>query len=158
MKLSDNFTLAEFTRSAKAQSLGIENQPTQEHIDNLILLCTHVLEPIRTLIDAPIQITSGYRSDALNKAVGGARKSQHNVGEAADFITNKNLLDVARLIVDSPIQFDQIIAEDWNGKTIKWIHISYDSSSNRRQVLTMFREKGHIKYFSGLPQAPQVNK
>ena len=88
--LSQHFRLSEFTRSATASARGIDNtlnQSNAEHsriINNLRALCENVLEPLRQHFNVPIRINSGYRSPALNKAVGGAKRSYHRQGRAAD--------------------------------------------------------------------------
>ena len=84
MQLSQHFHLSEFTRSATATKLGIDNTPSAEAIDHLRALCREVLEPLRQHFNVPIRINSGYRSPALNRAVGGAKRSYHLQGRAAD--------------------------------------------------------------------------
>jgi D-alanyl-D-alanine dipeptidase len=84
MKLSEHFTLAELTMSPKATKLKIDNTPTPEHLENLIVLSENVLEPIRAKFGS-FSPTSGYRSPKLNAATPGASKtSQHSKGEAVD--------------------------------------------------------------------------
>src|SRR5438552_3183529 len=84
MKLSEHFSLEEFTLSSKALSMGIENTPTPEHLKNLRHLAER-MEAVRALFDKPIEITSGYRNPIVNAAVGGVPKSAHALGHAADF-------------------------------------------------------------------------
>lgn len=130
------FTINELTKSSTAQRLHINNSPTQEVKDNLNELIDNVLDPLRELYGKPIIVNSGYRCIKLNKAVGGAKNSQHLVGQASDIRTvqntkesNKELFD---LIKNSKLPFDQLINEyDYN-----WVHVSY-SPRNRRQVLTI---------------------
>lgn len=130
------FTINELTKSATAQRLHINNNPTQEVKDNLNKLIDNVLDPLRELYGKPIIVNSGYRCTKLNKAIGGAKNSQHLVGQASDIRTvqntkesNKELFD---LIKNSKLPFDQLINEyDYN-----WVHVSY-SPRNRRQVLTI---------------------
>lgn len=130
------FTINELTKSSTAQRLHINNNPTQEVKDNLNKLIDNVLDPLRELYGKPIIVNSGYRCTKLNKAIGGAKNSQHLVGQASDIRTvqntkesNKELFD---LIKNSKLPFDQLINEyDYN-----WVHVSY-SSRNRRQVLTI---------------------
>lgn len=93
----------------------------------------YCLDPIRELWGKPIGVNSGYRSPELNRAVGGKTTSQHQRGEAADITTgsvegNRKLFE---LIQASGIEFDQLIDE--NG--YKWLHVSYVSRGNRKQVL-----------------------
>ena len=130
------FTINELTKSSTAQRLHIDNNPTQEVKDNLNKLIDNVLDPLRELYGKPIIVNSGYRCTKLNKAIGGAKNSQHLVGQASDIRTvqntkesNKQLFD---LIKNSKLPFDQLINEyDYN-----WVHVSY-SPRNRRQILTI---------------------
>ena len=93
IRLSEHFTLEEFVRSRKAQARGIKNEPPAEAVEGLKLLVQHILEPLRQAWGQPIFITSGYRSPALNRAVGGAHNSQHCLGQAADIVADLSLLN-----------------------------------------------------------------
>ena len=130
------FTINELTKSSTAQRLHINNNPTQEVKDNLNALIDNVLDPLRELYGKPIIVNSGYRSFKLNKAVGGAKNSQHLVGQASDIRTVQNTKEsnkeLFELIKNSKLPFDQLINEyDYN-----WVHVSY-SPRNRRQILTI---------------------
>lgn len=149
MKLSRNLRLAEMIRSESAKRLGISNQPTDEHIENMKLLAAKVFEPIRARFDTPIYISSGYRSEKLNRAIKGSLTSQHCTGEAMDIdmdgssvITNA---DVFNYIKDS-LDFDQLIWEFGDNKTPDWVHVSYKKEGNRKQVLLAYREDKATKY------------
>ena len=133
------FTIAELTKSETAERKGIHNIPLTEHKANLTTLVNKVLDPLREAYGKPIVVTSGYRSPMLNKAVGGVATSQHCQGEAADIVPmDRNdmlkLFELAKALTD----FDQLINEkpDKNGVPT-WIHISYSSNVNRKQVLTI---------------------
>ena len=95
MILSNNFTLAELTKSQTATRKGIHNEPSTEHVENLIHLAKTILQPVREHFGKPVMISSGYRSPALCEAIGSSAKSQHAKGEAADFeihgVDNKEL-------------------------------------------------------------------
>jgi hypothetical protein len=146
MKLSENFSLSEFTVSAKAKVRGISNEPTAEVISNLTDLVQCVLQPLRTALELPFTITSGYRSPELNKAVGGSKTSQHNKGQAADFVVQGvDPLEICKILRDSDIDFDQLIYEQ------TWVHVSYAKGANRRQVLTATFKDGKASYSNGLP-------
>lgn len=128
MKLTNNFTLAEFTASPTARRLGIDNTPCTDHIVQLQKLSVRLLQPLRTLYNEPFHINSGYRSHALNKVVGGATTSQHTRGQAADVrVSNpRNLLSE---LLKSRLDFDQAILYP------TFLHLSYNAANNRRQVL-----------------------
>ena len=144
IRLSEHFTLEEFVRSRKAQARGIKNEPPAEAVEGLKLLVQHILEPLRQAWGQPIFVTSGYRSPALNRAVGGARNSQHLLGQAADIVADLSLLnyDLGRLIIQLSLPFDQLIFEGCYVEYVagrpqhrcRWIHVSY-GPKNRRQVI-----------------------
>lgn len=126
------FTIEELTRSDTAEAKGIDNTPTKEAKKNLIALIENVLDPLREMYGSPITVNSGYRSQALNKAVKGASTSQHCKGEAADITggnkeANKQLFEMIR----ENLPFDQLI----NEYDYSWVHVSYKSSVNRKEVL-----------------------
>lgn len=127
MRLSNHFFLHEFTKSATAARHGLENRPSDEVIHNLRLLCQNVLEPLRQQLHSPIVVTSGYRSPEVNQRVGGARKSQHIRGEAADIVLPTPLMAQAYMYIRDCLPFDQLIMER------TWIHVSYKHGHNRHQ-------------------------
>ena len=128
------FTIQELTKSATASRKGINNTPDESVKRNLNSLVDNILDPLREAWGEPIIVTSGYRCGRLNKAVGGAAKSQHMYGQAADIRTvsdkpsdNKKLFDLIR---ELKLPYDQLI-DEYN---YNWVHVSY-SSRNRRQIL-----------------------
>ena len=148
MKLSENFTLDELTKSQEAIRLGIPNEPNEEQILNLKILCEKILQPIRDFYGMPVSVSSGFRSPELCKAIGSSSTSQHTRGEAADFeifsIANKAL---AEFIVAN-LDYDQCILEFWNENEPNsgWVHCSYSSKYNRRQYLKADKVDGKIVY------------
>ena len=129
MKLTEHFTLEEFTHSSTAVALGIENKPTAVHLEHIKNVATR-MEVVRALFDRPIDITSGYRNPEVNAAVGGVPNSAHALGHAADFhVIGLHDLDAAKTIRDSALTFDQLIYEK-----NRCVHISFDPRM-RQQVL-----------------------
>lgn len=126
------FTIKELTASATAIRKKIDNTPTTDIMVNLIDLVEAILDPLREWYGKPIYINSGYRCKALNKAVGGARNSQHTKGQAVDFDT-RSKKDNEKLFnyIKDNMEFDQLIDE----KNYSWIHVSYNKKYNRKQVL-----------------------
>ena len=151
MKLSAHLDLSEVTRSESAKRNGISNMPTEQHIANFKLLAEKVFEPIRLHFNCPIHISSAYRSEALNKAVGGSSTSQHCTGEAIDVdmdgstsgVTNKMVFDY----IKDNLVFDQLIYEFGDSKNPDWVHVSYESTGKqRKQVLKAVRVNGKTTY------------
>ena len=146
MILSKNFSLNEFTKSVTAIRNGLDNEPTKEHIRNLQLLAKFVLQPLRDALGKPIRITSGYRSENLNKLIKGSKKSQHCKGMAADLqfkvdgvMNNKMIWDK---VIELELPFDQMINEfDYS-----WIHISHNHEHNRKGLLEAYKQNGKTKY------------
>jgi hypothetical protein len=129
MKLTEHFTLAEFVNSDTAKRKHIDNTPSPNAIANIKALCEEVLEPAREEYGRAMIISSGYRSEQLNKAVGGAKTSQHMTGCAADIVCSepRRLFD----IIKANGKFDQLLWEH-AGKT-QWIHVSYKPNGKNRQ-------------------------
>lgn len=151
MQLSEHLSLAEVTRSETAKRRGVSNMPTEEHIKNFKLLAEKIFEPIRNHFGKPIFISSGYRSAALNKAIGGAASSQHCSGEAIDIdmdghnngVTNKMVFD----FIKDNLEFDQLIWEFGNDAAPDWVHVSYESTGKqRKQILKAVRKGGATSY------------
>lgn len=133
MQISPNFTLAQLTCSETAEARGIDNSPPPEVVENLKQLAEG-LEQVQALLGHPLQVSNGYRCPDLNAIVGGSPASQHVQGLAADFVCpgSGEPLEVARLISESEIAFDQCILEYG-----RWIHISF-SPEPRGRVLTIY--------------------
>ena len=128
-KITKNFSLEEFTKSCTADRKGIDNTPSHEVKNNIARLVKEIMQPIRDKYKKPIVINSGYRCDALNKAVGGSRTSQHCTGEAVDFETTNGVNDklfrlVKEMVEKGEIQCGQLIWEYGSKKNPNWIHIS----------------------------------
>ena len=142
MLLSDNLTLAEATSSATALRKGIANKPTQQHLLNLKEVALHIFQPCREHFGKPLRVTSGYRSEELNKAIGGSSKSQHSKGEALDMqstkgYTNKELF----MFIKDHLNFDQLIGEfPDNVGEYAWVHCSYKKEGNRGEVLIAYKD------------------
>jgi len=143
MKLSKNFEISEFTKSDIADYLGIKLVATPEQVKCLIDLCENVLQPAREYI-GNISINSGIRNDALNKAIGGAKGSQHLKGQAADIRCNDN--KKLFLWIKDNLTFDQVIYEMGNDTQPNWIHVSYNANHNRKEVLKAIKDNGKTVY------------
>ena len=138
-RLSEHFTLREFTDSGTARLHNIDNTPQPIHIERLRALCQQSLEPLRRRFGA-IRVTSGYRSQRLNALVGGAPTSQHTMGEAADIPTggretSQKMYDYAR----QHVPYDQLILERKVSHGTYWLHLSLrsDRPGNRREAFQL---------------------
>ena len=137
MRISKNFTLEELTASATAKAKGISNNPGQTDIVNLCGLVHNVLKPLRNWWGKEVKIGSGYRSLALNRAVGGVSNSQHMKGEAADLCIDGDMAKARSWFqyIKQHCEFDQLIMEH-NAKGTYWVHVSYRcDGKNRKQVI-----------------------
>ena len=148
MKLTENFSLNELTKSQTAERKGISNTPSTEHQENLNSLCVNVLQPVRDHFSHVVSISSGYRSPELCTAIGSKITSQHAKGEAADFeifgVSNKELADY----IHENLEYDQLILEYWkeSDPNSGWVHCSFSLNGNRKQYLRAYKENGSTKY------------
>ena len=146
MRLSKNFSRAEIEHSNTAKRLGISNEMSEKHLENMQRLIDNLIQPLRDSI-GPIRISSGYRSPSLNRAIGGSSRSQHSKAQALDLqfwekgkMNNKVIYD---WILESDLEFDQMI----NEFDFAWIHISLKAEGNRKQILEAYHdEDGDTKY------------
>ena len=153
VKLSQNVTIQEYIKSQTALRQGIDNTPTEEHMGNATALFRNVVQKVRDQFGVTV-INSGYRGEALNKAVGGSSTSQHCKGEAVDIeCPGTPNYDVAKWIEDN-LDFDQLILEFYTPGVPDsgWVHVSYKSEGNRKSVLTAMKENGKTVYKPGLIQ------
>lgn len=131
------FSIKELSRSTAATKYGIDNTPSTEVESNLRKLVDNVLDPLREAWGRPITVSSGYRCPALNKAVGGVAASQHQKGMAAD-ISAGDREDNAKLFYLAQklkLPYCQLIWEKGDKTGPAWIHISYDESNPKRQIV-----------------------
>ncbi len=148
-KLSEHFTLEELVFSQTAARKKIDNTPPPEIVANLTRLA-NTLEIVRSQLgDVQIQVSSGYRSPALNKAIGGAKKSLHMKGLAVDFTapTFGTVLQTARRVAKIDLGYDQIIYEFGH-----WVHLGLQETDKapRHQLLSFFGDE----YLDGLISKP----
>ena len=146
--------MAEVTRSETAKRRKIDNAPTDEHIENLKILAANIFQPMRDHFGKPIYISSGYRSEALNKAIKGSKTSQHCKGEAIDIdndnanngVTNRDIFEFIR----DNLKFDQLINEFPVKGNPSWVHVSYSKTQQRNQVLKAYKDSRNITRYKKL--------
>lgn len=131
--------MEELYASATATAKGINNKPSVQQMINLVYLCAYVLEPLRVAMGEPIKIGSGFRCQALNKAVGGVYNSQHMKGQAADLCIDGDKQKGRKWFnyIRDHLPFDQLIWEH-NSKGTYWVHVSFvypDFGKNRHKVI-----------------------
>lgn len=145
-KLGQFFTLAELVRSSAAERLGIENMPPPVAQANLERLVVRVLDPLRAAVGRAVNITSGYRSAAVNHAIDGSPTSQHMIGEAVDIkVEGLTAVQLATVIARLGVPFDQVIwyAPERGGH----VHVSYtETRANRRQTLHAPASGGYVAW------------
>jgi len=147
--ISDHISYKEATRSITAKRLGLSNAPTSEHLFNMKIIAKKIFEPLRKFINKPICINSMYRSPELNKAIGGSKTSQHCKGQAMDIddkyghASNKDMFN----FIKNNLSFDQLIWEFGTDDNPDWIHVSYVSEEeNRNMILKAYKNKGKTAY------------
>ena len=145
LALSTDFKLWEFITSTTADRNGIKNIPNEREIANLRTLCRKILQPARTAL-GPMKISSGFRSEKLNRLVGGTVNSDHRLGFAADvipvYVTTRKL---AEWVVRNCPEYDQVIFEFGTLKEPNWIHLSA-APGNRKQILRATYKDKKIVY------------
>ena len=140
MKLSEHFSLQELTKSSTAERRGIANEPDDTAVENLIMVCETILEPVREHYGIPFIPNSGFRCLELNRAIGSSDRSQHTTGEAVDFevpgISNREVA----LWVKENCKFDQLILEFYKegDPSSGWVHCSYVIEGENRKSARIF--------------------
>ena len=147
--ISKHISDREGVYSITATRKGLDNTPTESHLSNKKELAEKVFEPLREWVGGPIRINSFYRGEELNKAIGGARSSQHCKGQAMDIDDagcKKTNAEMYTWIKEN-LDFDQMIWEFGDDDNPNWVHISYVSpEDNRNRCLKAYRENCKTLY------------
>ena len=149
MKVSKHLSLTEVTHSNTAVRKFINNTPNEEQLENLKLVAEKVFEPVRVHFDTSIGISSGFRCEELNKAIGGSKTSDHCKGMAldidADLYGKISNLEIGMYIYNN-LEYSQLIFEkpDEEGEP-RWIHVSYNKDNLKKETL-VFRDGKYIKF------------
>lgn len=144
-------TYTDLVKSDMAKRLGIINAPSDTQFANLKALISTIYDKVVDHYGKKIGFNSAFRNEVLNKAIGGAKNSQHTTGEAIDLdadiyghVTNQEIFS----FIKNNLEFDQLIAEGLDSKgNVGWVHVSYSKTKNRKQVLVMIKVNGKSKYF-----------
>lgn len=140
-QLTKNFTLEEMLRSDAAVRKSIIEQfnPAEEIIDNLTLLCVNLLQPLRDYVASSIRITSAYRCHRLNTLIGGSPTSDHTKGLAVDAELYRNGAEhnllLAKKLLESGLDFKELIMEFGTALNPGWIHMSWEQGSNNKEIM-----------------------
>jgi hypothetical protein len=150
-RISKHISYKEATRSITAIRLGIDNKPFEYELGNMKAVAENIFEPLRKWVGGAIKVTSFFRSEKLNKAIGGSVSSQHCQGRAIDiddvygYKTNAEMFN----FIKDNLDFDTIIWEFGTDDNPDWIHVSYVSNErNRGRVLKAIKENGKTKYLN----------
>ena len=147
--ISKHVSYKEGVYSITATRLGVDNIPNDEQLNNMEVVAKEVFEPLREWVGGPIKINSFFRGLELNKAIGGARKSQHMKGQAMDIDDNYGNATNAEMYhwIKENLDFDQLIWEFGDDDNPNWLHVSYVSKEdNRNRCLKAYKEQGRSKY------------
>ncbi len=152
MKVSKYVSLKEVVKSNTALRKNIDNTPTQEQLDRITLLAEMVFDPLREWVGDPVKINSGFRSEKLNKAIGGSKTSQHcaNNGAAFDIDDTFGHATNAEMFhyIKDMLSFDQMIWEFGDDENPDWVHVSYVShNKNRGEILVAKKNSAGRTYY-----------
>jgi len=149
MKISDHISFEEAIRSNTAKRLNIDNSPNSYQISNMVGTAVKIFEPLREWVGGPVKINSFFRCEKLNRAIGGAKRSQHMEGRAMDIddtFGHKTNAEMFHFIKNN-LNFDQLIWEFGNEENPDWLHVSYVSDDeNRGRCLIAEKIDGKTKY------------
>ncbi len=133
------FSIDEMVRSATAKKYGIDNSPSEEIKNNLVLFIETVLDPIREDWGSAINVSSGYRCKELNEKVGGAKNSGHQYGFCADLQVKGGMKMVRKLadfifqwMIDHQMKFDELLFEKSGNTT--WLHFCWIGKDGKQRM------------------------
>ena len=152
MKISNFVWLSEVTKSNTAIRKGIDNVPNEKQLNNIATLAVSLFDPLRIWVGVAVKINSGFRSEALNKAIGGAKSSQHcaNNGAAFDIDDTFGYATNAQMFhyIKDMMSFDQLIWEFGDDNNPDWVHVSYVSAAkNRMEILVAKKNSNNQTYY-----------
>lgn len=148
-RISKHITYKEGIRSNTALRRGIDNTPGDYELSNMNNIAVNLFEPLREWVGGPIKITSFFRCEELNKAIGGSSRSQHCQGRAMDLddtFGHKTNAEMFKYI-KSNLSYDQLIWEFGDDENPDWIHVSFVSEmENRGRSMRAQRVNGRTNY------------
>lgn len=148
-KISKHISYKEGTHSNTAMRRGLDNIPNASQLKCMKDIAEGLFEPLREWVGGPIKITSMFRGEPVNTAIGGSKYSQHMKGQALDLddtFGHKTNAEMYHYIKDN-LDFDQLIWEFGDDKNPNWIHVSYVTHRENRKKLTVaFKKNGRTAY------------
>ena len=148
-RISEHISHREAVKSNTALRLNLNNTPDAYQTTNMVGIAYNVFEPLRKYVGGPIKINSFFRSEDLNRAIGGSSRSQHCQGRAIDLddtFGHKTNAEMFNYIKNN-LNFDQMIWEFGNNNNPDWIHVSYVSQEeNRNKCLRVEKVNGKNSY------------
>tara|TARA_R100001443_G_C3327398_1_gene171551 strand:- start:543 stop:1004 length:462 start_codon:yes stop_codon:yes gene_type:complete len=150
-RISKHISYKEGVHSNTALRKGLDNTPNEDQLECMTIIAEEVFEPLRKWVGGPIKITSMFRGEPVNTAIGGSKNSQHMKGQALDLddtFGHKTNAEMYHYIKDN-LNFDQLIWEFGDDENPNWIHVSYVGEvSNRNKCLKAYKENGRTKYMN----------
>lgn len=138
------FTLPELLKSDTAAKKGIDNTPSWEVVQHLLELTENFLDPLRAAWGKAIRVSSGYRCEKLNKAVGGSATSVHKIGYAADLQTSGSFAKFRDFVVawvrQTGTKFDQLLLEKDKKTGAQWIHVGLRNNAGQQRGIIKVME------------------
>jgi len=148
-RISEHISYKEAIKSNTALRLNLDNNPDAYQITNMVGVAHNIFEPLREYVGGPIKINSFFRSEELNRAIGGSSRSQHCQGRAIDLddtFGHKTNAEMFHYIKNN-LNFDQMIWEFGDDENPAWVHVSYVSEDeNRKRCLKALKENGKTVY------------
>jgi len=148
-RISEHISYKEAIKSNTALRLNLDNNPDAYQITNMVGVAHNIFEPLREYVGGPIKINSFFRSEELNRAIGGSNRSQHCQGRAIDLddtFGHKTNAEMFHYIKNN-LNFDQMIWEFGDDENPAWVHVSYVSEDeNRKRCLKALKENGKTVY------------
>ena len=148
-RISKHISYKEGMHSNTALRRGLNNTPNESQLKCMGDIAEGLFEPLREWVGGPIKITSMFRGEPVNTAIGGSKNSQHMKGQALDLDDTykyKTNAEMYHYIKDN-LDFDQMIWEFGDDENPNWIHVSYVTHRENRKKLTIaYKDKGRTKY------------
>jgi len=148
MKLGKYLTIADVTKSQTAIRKNINNTPTSSELESIKYLIDKVYDKVIDKFPNAF-VSSFFRCDKLNIAIGGAKGSQHGTGEAVDIDSDKDNKAIFEFI-QKYLEFDQLIWEFGNDTNPDWVHVSIKKINNRKEILRARKDQSGKTYYERL--------